>query len=146
MDQDLEHLRLLSVFHFVLAAIVGLFACLPLLHVFLGISMAYGWLDGSSPEPDDAFAMLMGWFIAAFATVFILAGWTLAVCLALAGRYLAQHVRYNFCLVVAAISCVFMPLGTALGVFTLLVLMRPSVKALFDGAADPRRSPGFQET
>ena len=34
--------------------------------------------------------------------------------------------------VVAGIECIFMPFGTVLGVLTLLVLMRPSVKALFD--------------
>ena len=32
---------------------------------------------------------------------------------------------------VAAISCTFTPLGTVLGVFTLIVLFRPSVKTLF---------------
>ncbi|HWM90831.1 MAG TPA: hypothetical protein VN493_08700 [Thermoanaerobaculia bacterium] len=141
MDQDLDHLKLLSIFHYVLAVVVGLFACLPLLHVFLGISMAFGTLDGT--DPGDAFSMMMGWFIAVFAAGFVVAGWALAVCLALAGSYLARRVRYNFCLVVAAVSCVFMPLGTALGIFTILVLMRPSVKALFEGA--PRSSPGFQQ-
>jgi hypothetical protein len=31
----------------------------------------------------------------------------------------------------AAISCIFMPFGTVLGVFTIIVLLRPSVKELF---------------
>jgi len=31
----------------------------------------------------------------------------------------------------AAIACINMPFGTALGVFTLIVLARPTVKALF---------------
>jgi hypothetical protein len=33
---------------------------------------------------------------------------------------------------VAALCCAFFPFGTVLGVFTILVLVRPSVKALFE--------------
>jgi len=40
-----------------------------------------------------------------------------------------------FCLIVAGIICIFMPLGTILGVFTIIVLVRPSVKAMFEGQA-----------
>jgi hypothetical protein len=36
-----------------------------------------------------------------------------------------------FCLVVAGVSCLFMPFGTILGVLSLIVLNRPSVKLLF---------------
>jgi hypothetical protein len=35
----------------------------------------------------------------------------------------------------AAISCLEMPYGTALGVFTLMVLSRPSVQRLFSSAS-----------
>jgi hypothetical protein len=35
----------------------------------------------------------------------------------------------------AAIACLFMPLGTILGVFTIIVLIRPNVKALFEQSA-----------
>ena len=31
----------------------------------------------------------------------------------------------------AAISCAFMPFGTVLGIFTLIVLTKPPVKSLF---------------
>ena len=55
----------------------------------------------------------------------------MAACVALAGRELARHGGYTYCLIVAAIECLFMPFGTALGVLTLIVLMRPSVKAQF---------------
>ena len=61
----------------------------------------------------------------------ILAGLTLAVLTVAAGRRLAKYRSHTYCLVVAALLCLFMPLGTALGVFTLIVLMRPSVKQLF---------------
>ena len=36
-----------------------------------------------------------------------------------------------FCVVTAGVMCAFAPFGTVLGVFTLLVLHRPAVKAAF---------------
>ncbi len=33
MDQDLEHLRLLSLFHYVVGGIAALFGCFPFIHL-----------------------------------------------------------------------------------------------------------------
>ena len=66
-----------------------------------------------------------------FAGLFILAGWIFAGCLIAAGRHLQQRRRHTFCLVMAAVACMFMPFGTVLGVFSIIVLIRPSVKELF---------------
>ena len=127
-NQDLEHLKLLSIFHYVVAALAALFACIPLLHLVFGIAMVTGWEGIGNSDPMTG---LMGWFFIAFASVFILGGWTFAVCLFLAGRYLSQQRRYLFCLVMAGLACMFMPFGTVLGVFTIIVLLRDSVKELF---------------
>ena len=128
MNEDLEHLSLLSVFHYVVAGVSALLFCFPLFHLLFGIAMVTGWGDFSEGEPAMLFA---GWFMIAFAVIFITLGWGYAACLALAGSYLKQRTRYTFCLVMAGLSCLFAPLGTVLGVFTLLVLLRPSVKELF---------------
>jgi hypothetical protein len=61
----------------------------------------------------------------------IISAWALAIAVAMAGSQLKRRAAYNYCLVVAGIECIFMPFGTVLGVLTLIVLMRPSVKALF---------------
>ena len=60
-------------------------------------------------------------------------GWAFAACVAYAGRCLNERRHYTFCMVMAGIACMFMPFGTILGVFTIIVLVRPSVKALFNG-------------
>ncbi len=44
---------------------------------------------------------------------------------------LKKRSRYTLILVVSGLACLSFPLGTALGVFSIIVLMRPSVKALF---------------
>lgn len=63
--------------------------------------------------------------------MFILCGWTLAGLVIAAGRKLQRRVSRTFCLVVAGVECVMMPLGTVLGVFTIVVLMKDSVQKLF---------------
>lgn len=126
--QDLEQLRLLSIFHYVVAGLAALFALLPLFHLFFGIAMVAGW---GELQQEGPMAVAMGWLFIVFASLFILAGWAFAVCLLLAGRYLAQRRRYTFCLVMAALACMFMPFGTVLGVFTIIVLVRDSVRERF---------------
>ena len=37
MNQDLEHLRLLAIFHYVVAAMAALVACFPLIHLTIGL-------------------------------------------------------------------------------------------------------------
>ena len=138
MNQDLEHIRLLSVFHYVVGGLAALFACFPIIHLIMGIIfvVAPETLD-SEGEPFPAF---FGWFFILFAGAFILAGWALAVCIIVAGKYLSRQVRYLFCLIMAGIECIFMPFGTVLGVFTIIVLVRPSVKKLFTPSPSPERT------
>ena len=66
------------------------------------------------------------------AALFILLGWTVAICMFLTGRFLSKHTHWMFCTVVSGIACIFMPFGTILGVFALVVLNRPSVRELFE--------------
>ena len=128
-DQDLEHLRLLSIFHYVVGGMIALFSCIPIIHVLIGIAMvaapAIFGPGGQRPPP------FLGFLFIVIGGGIILFGWTLAALVIFAGRCLAQHTRYIYCLVIAALSCLFMPVGTVLGVFTIIVLMRPTVKGLF---------------
>ena len=123
MKDDEQYLKLLSVFHYVVGGLAACFACIPIIHLSIGIAMLVGAID-DAPGFVGVFLVLIAMFA-------ILVGWTLAVCIIVAGRCLAKRRRYMFCLVIAAISCIFMPFGTVLGVFTIIVLMRPSVKELF---------------
>lgn len=125
-NDDLQHLQLLSIFHYIVAGLAALFSLIPIVHFGLGIAMVTGRIDGSEPPPP-----FVGWFLIVIAAGIILLGMSFAVCIALTGRFLAQRAHYVFCFVMAAIECIFTPFGTVLGVFTILVLARPSVKELF---------------
>ena len=136
--QDAEHLKLLSVFHYIVAAIMAVFATFPVFHLVIGIAVVSGRLG--APKQSEPSPELVGWFFIVFAGAAILFGWTLAACTVVAARSLAQRKRYLFCLVLAGVmAATCMPFGTVLGVFTIIVLMRPSVKQVFgvlpEGAA-----------
>jgi hypothetical protein len=128
MNQDQEHLRLLSIFHYIVGGLTALFALFPAIYLVIGIFMLVAPGGFDSGEPPPAF---MGWFFILFGAVFMLAAWALAICIIMAGRFLARRTHYMFCLVMAGFECLFMPFGTVLGVFTIIVLVRESAKQLF---------------
>ncbi len=130
MSQDEEHLKILSIFHYVVGGIAGLFACFPIFHFLIGLG-ALGVSIVHLSEETIPLAF-MGTFFSLIAGSFIFCGWAFAIAVALTGWFLMTKKRYMFCLVVAGIECVFMPFGTVLGVFTIIVLVRPSVKELFE--------------
>ncbi len=134
MTQDERHLDLLSTFHYVLGGLSAVFACFPLMHVLFGLAMLAGLFNG-----DDMPPRIIAWFFILFPAFFILAGWTLACLIIAAGYKLSRRRSYSFCFVVAALECMFVPLGTVLGVFTIIVLSRETVRELFDADYFHRR-------
>lgn len=131
MNNDLDHLRLLSIFHYVVGGLAALFSLFPFLHLAMGIAMVTDRLH-TSDQPEAA---LFGWFFIALASMMIVCGLAFSASLILAGRFLMRRVHYTFCFVMAALACVFVPFGTILGVFTIVVLARPTVKELFARSA-----------
>jgi hypothetical protein len=130
MTQDEEHLRLLSIFHYVVGGLAALFALFPIFHMLFGLFLILAPEKfGNKGNAPPAF---IGWFFVAFAACFMIAGWVFATLVILTGRFLARRKYYTFCFVMAAIECLFMPFGTVLAVFTLVVLLRESVKRMFE--------------
>ena len=132
VSQDGEHLRLLSIFHYVVGGFMAFMACFPLIHVGIGLVFLLNPAILAKNQPQAPFpAEFFGLFFVVIGGAFVLAGWTLAAFVITAGRFLGRRKHHTFCIVVGAVSCAFFPFGTALGVFTLIVLLRPSVKELF---------------
>lgn len=134
--QDEQYLRILSIFHYVVGGITALFACFPIFHLTIGIGMLTGGF-GPMP-PDEAFPFrLFGLLFVLIPAAIILLGWALAGAMVATGYFLSTRKKYTFCLVVAGIECIFIPFGTVLGVFTIIVLVRPTVKPLFEAGSQP---------
>ena len=134
MNKDLDNLKMLSIFHYVVAGLIALFACIPIIHLTMGIMFLSGAIPEQPHQPNQPEfpVKLFGLMFTIIPLIFILGGWALAICTFIAGRKLAKQQGYIFCMVIAGILCTFMPFGTVLGVFTLIVLMRDSVKELFN--------------
>ena len=128
---DEEHLKLLSIGYLVSASLSAFTSFIGIFYAFMGFFMGsmisrMPSRPGQSPPPE-----FMGWFFGLFGVAIFAILMTLGVLKLLTYRSLKQRRSRTFCMVVAGISCLGIPYGTLLGVFTFLVLSRPSVKALF---------------
>lgn len=136
MNHDTEHLRLLAIFHYVVGGLAVLFSFLPLFYTGMGVLFIYAARHDHAHPKAQAPPEVLGWIFVIFGCIFFLVALAVAVCIVLAGRDLARRRRYWFAFVVACLECMFMPFGTILGVFTLIVLSRETVKQMFLSAPD----------
>ena len=128
-NQDEQHLKLLSIFHYIVGGIIALFSSFPIFHLVFGIIMIVSPdTFESKGETPPAF---IGWLFAIIGGTIVIIGWVFAICVIIAGRFLSLHKHHLFCLVIAGIECIFIPFGTVLGVFTIIVLTRESTKQMF---------------
>jgi hypothetical protein len=143
MNRDEEHLRLLAIFHYIVAGLTGLMSMIPLVHVAMGLFLIFGskyFKDQNQSGPSPA---VIGMFFIVIACVFIVLGLTMAALILINGRCIAKRRHYTFCQVMSGVECLLMPLGTALGVITLIVLSRESVRPLFGLSPSAPGQPRF---
>src|SRR5438876_5582814 len=139
MNQNSEHLRLLSIFHYVVGGVAGFCSLFPLLYTAVGfvfVALSHHPPTNPAQQPPPA---ALGWAFVVLGIFLFLLGVVFAIVLAFSGRSLSNRKHYWFAFVVACIECIFIPFGTILGVFTIIVLSRESVKTLFSSAAEASR-------
>lgn len=127
---DEEHLRLLALGYKISAGVVAFYSLFGLIYVFMGILVSV-LPPTSSTGASDSPPAFVGWFIGGIGLVFLLLGLTIAYLRWRTARCLEQRHSLVFCQVIAALSCLEIPYGTVLGIFTFLVLGRPPVRRLF---------------
>ncbi len=133
VDRDEEHLRLLKWAFYILAGMSAFFSLFSLIYIGMGGIFASGVIPVDQGPPDVArTAGLVFLFVGIGLLTLGLSGTFLTY---LVGRSLGERRRRVFCIVVAGLWCLSLPFGTAIGVATILVLNRPTVKALFEGGA-----------
>lgn len=129
---DEEHLRLLSIGHYITGGLCVAFASIFIFHfVFLLLGAVHPDMfaaPGHAPSgpPDGVlkvFAVVVG--------MIIVAGWTFGGLTIYVGRCIKRRTRRMLTFVIACLNVMFIPFGTILGVFTLIVLSRPNVKRLY---------------
>src|SRR5207247_2646947 len=95
----------------------------------------------ANPPPAPFPPELFGWFFIVIAGTIILLGWAYSIAMIVTARMLRRRRRHTFCMAMAGIACLWQPFGLALGIFSFIVLMRPSVQELFAEDAPPQAEP-----
>lgn len=122
-----NNLNIIEILHYVKAGLIVFAIAFFALYAFFGMSIGGAIShDAGSEMPFD------------FSTIFVIVGSVgIVMCLILgildllSARYIKQRKNYTFVLVVAGIHCVSGLLGLGLGIFTIVELTKPEVKALF---------------
>jgi hypothetical protein len=133
-NEDEKNLRLLSIFHYVVGGLNCFGGLFGLFYVGLGIFFLNASPATLNQRPGEPSPEVFGWIFIAIGTFVVLLAGTLGICTILAGRKLAKRTGYRFAFVMACIECIGFPFGTILGVFTLIVLTKPTVKSMFQPA------------
>lgn len=133
---DRQQLQLLMIFHFVVAGLALLGVAFLFMHymilstVFMNPQM---WQQAQQQQHGPPFNPQV--FFGAFRWLYLFFGlWFLlgAVTNVISGLFLRKKKNRTFSLIIAGLNCLHIPLGTVLGVFTIVVLVRPSVAELYE--------------
>jgi hypothetical protein len=129
--QDESHLNLLSIFYFIFGGL-GLLGggFLAVHYLIMNAFMTGRFGPQTGPQPPQEFFLIMQ-------VMYVVMGFLLVVGTAAnlaSGLFLRRRRHRIFSMVVAGLNCLQFPLGTALGVFTFIVLLRESVRAGYERA------------
>lgn len=128
--RDLEHVKLLAIFHFILSGFAVLGMGFLGLHYFMMHTFFTNpemWRNQRNGPPPQAFLDMFVWF-------YVIGGLILLAALVLnllSGIFLSQRKNKSFSIIIAGLDCLQIPFGTALGIFTIIVLTRDSVRQLY---------------
>lgn len=131
---DEEHLRLLSLFHYIKGGITVGFSLFGLFYFMLiamftkaasQAELPPGDLDNQFPVEFFSYFLMIVGVMVALTLVFGLLQF-------LSGYYIRRNRNRLFSLIIGIIECIEIPYGTALGVMTIIVLSRYSVKRRYE--------------
>jgi hypothetical protein len=132
---DLNHLKILSICFYVKAGLVALTSLFFSIYIILGLIVmsVSPPRQHNEPPPEVLGGIFVVMGVVLMAIFFVLAGLAFW-----AGRSISKRKNYTFIMIIAGLVCLSMPLGTILGVFTIIVLLRDSVKTLFQSPSTPQ--------
>ena len=138
--RDADHLKVLSICHYVWGGVTALWSMCGLFYVFMGVAFAndpsaFNNSNAGSGAGNPPPSPFVGYMFMGMGTAIVLFGSLVGGLTIYSGRCIARRKGRTFSLVMAGINCLSVPVGTVLGVFTFMVLTRDSVRAVY--AAPP---------
>jgi len=133
MAKDDDQLNLLSIFHYVFSGFSLFSFAITVVQrrMIAGMTSPGGFGDLPMSDAISLFSNLI-WLIGVFFFCMFAANIASAY-------FIGKRQNRSFSLVVAGINCLHVPIGTALGVFSLVVLQRDTVRSLY--VSNPKFEP-----
>lgn len=130
---DEEHLKLLSIGYWVWGGIMAAYA------IFMAAYfLFFGFFIAAIPEGGgDAPPAFFRWIFIVIAIVVLVVAGTLASLQIANGFWIRRRTHRIASMVLAGFTCMSVPFGTMLGVFSFIVFARPSVRALYGDSGVP---------
>jgi hypothetical protein len=134
LSKDEEHLKYLVIFSRIYGVIDILFSLIGVAYLFfIGSLIESSGFQRDADRlnfqlPPEQFMKIILFFV----SVMILFQVLLGIMTIISGQFIKQKRYRTFSIVIAGLNCISFPLGTALGVFTIIVLFRDSVVSLYD--------------
>jgi len=135
MNKDLDHLKILGILHTIWGVLAILFGLLFGI-MYIGIGAAAAASPNSTTDDSGMSSGAFGGIFIVVGIVFLVAAVIYGILMIMAGGKLRKQRGYGFCFFVAILDLLGFP-SIILGIFTLIVLNRPTVKELFKGGAIP---------
>lgn len=137
---DGEHLKLLSLFHYIKGALTILTSSFFIFHfiMFAIFSRLAENPEFAGEEFGSEFPIAIFTILTILFGVFILLGMAFGILQIMSGIFMKKRKNRIFSFIIAILELPFIPYGTTLGVLTIIVLQRESVKnfyAVTEGAA-----------
>jgi hypothetical protein len=132
MNDDIRYLDLIALFHVIVGLVVGLFSCLPLVNLSMGLSMLSDIPKMIVQDVTFSPFALLPIMFTLLPILIVVLGWMFAIAISLNGFYIKNRQWHTYCVVIGGVETIFMPFGTVLGVFTIILLTKPNIKKLFD--------------
>jgi hypothetical protein len=126
MNKDIDHLKLLGVFHIIWGVLSILFGlAFGILYIALGAMPNVKISGNLPPGTAQQVFMVIGVVVMVLSLIY-------GIMMIIAGGMFRKQRGYGFCFFISILDLFGFP-GLVLGIFALIVLVRPTVKELFKG-------------
>ena len=95
MNKESDHLRLLAIFHYVVAGLAALFSFFPLIYATIGAIFIFVARHGTPQPGEELPPEFIGWIFIGIGSLLFLVGVAMAICILIAGRCLSRRKGYS---------------------------------------------------
>ena len=122
-----EHLKLLAIFYYVFGGLTMLGVCFATIYIAFGAVIFAASAENSGNAPPA----FVGGIVAGLGVIIAVFCGALGGLQIYVGRCLTRQRNRTLCIVMACLCLLSFPLGTLLGIFTLVVVFKPEAEEMF---------------